>query len=101
MEQNVEVIGTYAPLLVMAALFYFMLYRPQKKQQARHADMLASLTRGKRVITKGGILGTVYAIKDHTSILEVSEGVNIEISKLMIAGEYLLEDSEPAESDAE
>ncbi|HYT05886.1 MAG TPA: preprotein translocase subunit YajC [Gemmatimonadales bacterium] len=48
----------------LVAIFYFMLIRPQRKQQERHRQLLSSLQRGDRVVTSGGILGEVIHLKD-------------------------------------
>ena len=54
-----ETLGTLGPIVVMVAIFYFLLYRPQKKQQSRRRAMLDSLKKGDQVITIGGIYGTI------------------------------------------
>jgi preprotein translocase subunit YajC len=60
--------GSFAVLVVqiglIVAIFYFMLLRPQRKQQERHRALLASLQRGDRVVTSGGIVGEVVHLKD-------------------------------------
>ena len=59
-----ETLGTLGPIVVMVAIFYFLLYRPQKKQQSRRRAMLDSLKKGDQVITIGGIYGTIEEIGD-------------------------------------
>ncbi|HYK81835.1 MAG TPA: preprotein translocase subunit YajC [Gemmatimonadales bacterium] len=51
-------------IAALIAIFYFMLIRPQRKQQQRHRELLATLQRGDRVVTSGGILGEVVHLKD-------------------------------------
>lgn len=51
-------------IAALIAIFYFMLIRPQRKQQQRHRELLASLQRGDRVVTSGGIVGEVVHLKD-------------------------------------
>src|SRR5438132_14366941 len=48
----------------LIAIFYFMLIRPQRRQQERHRQLLASLQRGARIVTSGGIIGEVVPLKD-------------------------------------
>src|SRR5438046_3346880 len=48
----------------LIAIFYFMLIRPQRRQQERHRELLASLQRGDRIVTSGGIIGEVVHLKD-------------------------------------
>ena len=59
-----EMLGTWGPIVVMIAIFYFLLYRPQKKQQNRRRAMLDSLKKGDQVITIGGIYGTIVELGD-------------------------------------
>jgi len=51
-------------IAALIAIFYFMLIRPQRRQQERHRQLLASLQRGDRVVTSGGIVGEVVHLKD-------------------------------------
>lgn len=51
-------------MVAIFAIFYFLIIRPQRKQQARHRELLASLQKGDRVVTSGGILGEVVHLKD-------------------------------------
>jgi preprotein translocase subunit YajC len=51
-------------LVAIFAIFYFLIIRPQRKQRERHAKLLASLQKGDRVVTSGGILGDVVHLKD-------------------------------------
>ncbi|WP_080326024.1 preprotein translocase subunit YajC [Anaerovibrio lipolyticus] len=78
-------LGGAAPVILMVILFYVLLYRPQKKQQEKQQDMVSKLKRGTRVVTRGGIYGKVDMVKETTIMLEVAEGVVIEVAKSMIA----------------
>ena len=72
-------LGTLGPIVVMVAIFYFLLYRPQKKQQSRRRAMLDSLKKGDQVITIGGIYGTIEEIGDKSLKLKIADGVVIEV----------------------
>ena len=74
-----EALGTWGPIVVMIAIFYFLLYRPQKKQQNRRRAMLAHLKKGDQVITIGGIYGTIEEIGDKSLKLKIADGVVIEV----------------------
>ena len=74
-----EALGTWGPIVVMIAIFYFLLYRPQKKQQNRRRARLDSLTKGDQVITIGGISGTIEEIGDKSLKLKIADGVVIEV----------------------
>lgn len=74
-----EVLGTWGPIVVMIAIFYFLLYRPQKKQQNRRRAMLDNLKKGDQVITIGGIYGTIVELGDTSLKLKIADGVVIEV----------------------
>lgn len=73
------------PIVLMAIIFYFMLYRPQKKEQKQRTEMLSSLKKGDKVVTMGGIHGTITAISDKIVTLKVAEKVEIEVSKAAVS----------------
>lgn len=73
-------------LVLMGALMYFMIYRPQKKQQKRETEMRNSLEIGDEVTTIGGIIGRVVAMKDDTFVMETgSDRVKIRFRRTAIA----------------
>ena len=74
-----EALGTWGPIVVMIAIFYFLLYRPQKKQQNRRRAMLDNLKKGDQVITIGGIYGTIVELGDTSLKLKIAVGVIIEV----------------------
>ncbi|WP_443873262.1 preprotein translocase subunit YajC [Mitsuokella multacida] len=76
-----ETLGTLGPIVVMVAIFYFLLYRPQKKQQSRRRAMLDSLKKGDQVITIGGIYGTIEEIGDKSLKLKISDGFVIDAAR--------------------
>jgi preprotein translocase subunit YajC len=77
---------TFAPLVLMVVVFYFLLIRPQQKKQKAWAEMLSKLKAGDRVTTTGGIRGTILAVKDDTLQLQVPpDRLRIEVVKTAIA----------------
>lgn len=74
-----EALETWGPIVVMIAIFYFLLYRPQKKQQNRRRAMLDNLKKGDQVITIGGIYGTIVELGDTSLKLKIADGVVIEV----------------------
>lgn len=74
------------PLVMFVAIFYFLLFRPMKKKQKQHDSLLSGLKSGDRVITSGGIYGTVDRVKDKSLILKIGENVKIEVSRASVAG---------------
>ena len=65
-----ELLGTILPMLLLVAVFYFFLYRPQKKQEKEVADMRDSLELGDMIVTNGGIVGMVVKVKDDMLLIE-------------------------------
>jgi preprotein translocase subunit YajC len=59
------------PIVLMIAIFYFLVFMPMRKQQARQKEMLKSLENGQTVVTSGGVVGTIVAVNDDTLILRV------------------------------
>ena len=100
MENDISVLSSYAPRLLMGVLFYFLLYRPQKKQQQKHQDMLNRLEKGSKVVTRGGILGTVEIVKERTVKLRVAPNTVIEVAKDMIGTDYVFGEELEAEKQA-
>lgn len=70
---------------VMFAIFYFLLIRPQQKKAKEHQEMLRQLKRGDKVITNGGIFGTITGIDDKVAVIEVSEKVRIKVLRSHLA----------------
>jgi len=74
------------PLLLMFAVFYFLLIRPQQKKQRKHQDMLKSLKVGDRIITSGGLCGTIVEGGEHFVKLEIADKIRVDIGRGYIAG---------------
>ncbi len=70
-------------LVAFAAIFYFLLIRPQRRRQKEHRDLLGSLKRGDRVVTIGGIFGTIEDMSEDSITLTVEEG-KLRVSKASI-----------------
>jgi preprotein translocase subunit YajC len=76
----------FVPLILMFAVFYFLLIRPQQKKQRQQQDMLKGLKVGDRVVTTGGLYGTIVAGGDHIVKLEIADKVRVDIGRTYIAG---------------
>jgi preprotein translocase subunit YajC len=74
------------PFLLIFAVFYFIVILPARKQQKRKETMISELKKGDRVVTTGGIYGTVAGVEDQSVLLKVADNVKIRISKSAIAG---------------
>ena len=65
----------FIPLILIFAIMYFLLIRPQQKKVKEHQNMVASLRRGDQVVTQGGLIGKVTKVKEDNEIeVEVSDG---------------------------
>ncbi len=73
------------PVVLMFVIFYFLMIRPQQKQQKEHKAFLAALDKNQDVVTSGGIHGTIVQVKDNTVSIKVAENVRLEVDKSAIA----------------
>ena len=81
-----EWISTIGMLVVMLAIFYFLLIRPENKKKKELAKMRSELTIGDEVTTIGGIIGTVCAVKEESIVIETSaDRVRVEFAKWAIS----------------
>ncbi|MBR6712073.1 MAG: preprotein translocase subunit YajC [Selenomonadaceae bacterium] len=78
--------ANFMPIILMVLIFYFLLYRPQKKAREAHDAMLSSLKVGSRVITIGGIYGTIVSLSDDVVRLKIADNVEIEVARGSING---------------
>jgi preprotein translocase subunit YajC len=79
-------LASLLPFVVIVVLFYFLLIAPQRKQQKQHKAMLEALKKGDRVMTSGGILGTVANIHKDVVTLQVADHVKLKVARDHIAG---------------
>ena len=87
--------GAFLPLILIFGVFYILLIRPQQKKVKLHREMINNLRRGDKIITSGGIIGSVSKVNDNKELLvEISENVEIKIAPGMIADLYVSSDIE-------
>lgn len=84
--------GSSAPMWIMMALIfvvmYFFMIRPQRKQQKELAEFRSSLKKGDKVVTVGGIYGTVVEVKENSLLIEVDKDVKIRVSKNSVVRDF-------------
>ena len=85
-------IAAFAPLIIMFAIFYFLLIRPQQKKTKQHNETLANLKRGDKVVTSGGICGQIVDLNGDVLTLEVGESTQIKVKRGFISGLDQLEE---------
>jgi preprotein translocase subunit YajC len=78
--------GMAVPLIIIAVMFYFILYMPEKKRKQQREKMLSGLDRGVEVITTGGIYGRITALTDKNVTLEIAPNVRIKVARQFISG---------------
>lgn len=81
MNQNPGLLVQIIPFAAVAVIFYFLLIRPQQKQVKETKKMLDALKPGDKVITRGGMLGVITAVRDEEVELEISKGVKASFTR--------------------
>ena len=90
-----ESIGAFLPLILIFGVFYILLIRPQQKKVKQHREMLNNLRRGDKIITSGGIIGTINKVADNRELqVQVSENIEIKIAPGMVADLYTSTETE-------
>jgi len=78
---------TLLPLILIFVVFYFLLIRPQQKKAKLHRDMLLNIRRGDKIVTGGGIIGTVTrVVSDDELAVEIAEGIKIRVQRGLVSG---------------
>ena len=80
-----QIFQTSWPILLMVVIFYFLLWRPQKKQQKERASLLGSLKKGQKIVTIGGIYGEIVELDDEKVKVQVSEKVELTFARTAVA----------------
>ncbi len=85
----------FVPLILIFAIMYFLIIRPQQKKLKDHQAMVEALRRGDQVVTQGGLIGKVQKVKDDSEIeVEIASGVTVRVVKATIS--QVLSKTEPA-----
>jgi len=87
-------LGAFLPLIIIFAIFYFLLIRPQQKKSKQHKQLLADLKKGDKVVSSGGLHGIITGLADDVVTVEISPKVRVKITRASIAG--VIRKSEPA-----
>ena len=75
----------FLPIVLIIGIFYLLIYRPMRRRQKSLETMVANLKNGDKVITSGGVHGTVAGVKENTVMLKVADQVKLEVAKSAIA----------------
>ena len=80
-SKNSGLLGMLVPMILMFIIMYVLLIKPQQRKQKEHQEMIKKLKAGDKVVTSGGIHGTIAAVKEATVLLKVADTTKIEINK--------------------
>lgn len=90
-----DALAQFAPLILIFAIMYFLLIRPQQKKLKEHQAMVEALRRGDQVVTQGGMIGKVSKVKEDNEIeVEIADGVKVRVVRSTIT--QVLSKTEPA-----
>ncbi|MCQ2390959.1 MAG: preprotein translocase subunit YajC [Kiritimatiellae bacterium] len=74
-------LGMFVPMLLIFAIFYFMMIRPQQRKEKERRKMIEELRAGARVVFAGGFIGTIVEAKEKTFKIEIADGVSVEVAR--------------------
>ena len=84
-EAAANPLTSFLPLIVIFAVFYFMLIRPQMKRAKEHKQLVSQLSKGDEVITNGGLLGKITDVSDSFVTLELADNMQIKLQRSAVA----------------
>ncbi|MED1917167.1 preprotein translocase subunit YajC [Brevibacillus sp. DP1.3A] len=88
----------FLPIIIMFAIFYFLLIRPQQKKAKQRNAMLAAIKKGDKIVTIGGVHGTIQDLSDDTITLRIAHNVNVTFDRGAI-NSVVSSSNEPAKSE--
>lgn len=71
-------------IIAIFAVMYFLMIRPQQRQKKQHQDLLSKISKGDKIVTAGGLHGTIAGVKDNTVIVKIADNVKVEVSRASI-----------------
>ena len=74
----------FLPIIGMIAIFWFLIIRPQMRQQKAHREKVAGIKKGDQVVTAGGMLGKVIKVDDNYAEIEIAQGVRVKVVKATV-----------------
>lgn len=88
MEQQGSMLGSLLPLIVLFAIFYFLIIRPQQKQQKEHNKMLEDLSVGDKIITTGGLIVEITKVEDDFFTVKQVDGSKSRLVKSFVSSKW-------------
>jgi len=90
-----SLLSSIVPFLLIIVIFYFLILRPQQKRQKERTKLLESIKKGDKIITAGGIHGTVEGLEDKTVLVKVSDSVKLKIERSAVSTIVGVTDTQP------
>jgi preprotein translocase subunit YajC len=75
------IFASLLPVVAMIAILWFLLFRPQQKEQQRHREMIRALRKGDEIVTAGGMYGRIMAINEDRISLKIADGVKVDVER--------------------
>ncbi len=95
---GMDFVSSFIPIILLIAIFWFLIFRPQQKRMKTHQAMLGAIKRGDTIVTNGGVVGKVTkAVENEDLEVEISQGVKIKVVRAMVAD--VRTKAEPANDD--
>jgi preprotein translocase subunit YajC len=89
---------SFIPIIAMGLIFYFLVIAPANKQRKKTQEMLSQLKKGDRVVTSGGIYGTIGRVESETVYLKIADNVTVKVARSAISGVVTGESESPSGS---
>lgn len=88
MEQSGSLLGSLLPLIVLFGIFYFLIIRPQQKQQKEHNAMLESLSKGDKIVTSGGLIVEIVKVEESFFTVKHNDGAESRLVKSFVSAKW-------------
>jgi len=85
MEQQGSIIGSFLPLILLFAIFYFLIIRPQQKAQKAHKEMLEVLAKGDKIITTGGLIAVIVKPEEDFIKIKLNDDTIVKLDRAYVA----------------
>ncbi len=85
MEQQGNVITQLLPLIILFAIFYFLIIRPQQKQQKAHKEMLESIQKGDKIVTAGGLIAEVVKVEEDFIKIKLNDDTIVKLDRAFVS----------------
>ncbi|MEK6659231.1 MAG: preprotein translocase subunit YajC [Campylobacterota bacterium] len=83
-----EIISQLLPFVILIAIMYFVIIRPQQKAAKNHQEMIEALKKGDKIVTVGGIISVVYKVEEKFLSIKINDDIIVKITKEAVARKY-------------